>query len=337
LEVSLSATPDRGVERLLTTLRATVTGSATGTINYSIWWDCDKSSKIVSDLNKPISQGGCGVLPTDCSSNEFGYKCDNVDINPLEVQHWYVGQGRYEAKVIVERGSASPAEERTDIRIDADRAPSARSVKIVPVDYCGLSSPNVGLTWTYDDPDNSPRGADPQKASLVQVATNSSYSSLVYDEVVVSPLESRTIPNLQWNTSYYVRVKVSDSYDKESNWASAQSLPFKTPLHAYPNVDFDSTPETILLNKEATFNDKTIFSGAPKSWAWTWAVCRVGEDKYCSRSTSSVQNPTNTFSKEKTYTATLRAADRDNYACTKVKSFDVGKGSSLPQWREVAP
>src|SRR5581483_7515399 len=113
LGVTLSATPTGGLAPLTTNLQAAVSGAATGTINYTFWWNCADAGKSV-DAEMAV----CGPIPTptttgSCRTNENGFKCNGVSDNPRTAPHTYSAVGSYTAKVIVERGNAPPAEART--------------------------------------------------------------------------------------------------------------------------------------------------------------------------------------------------------------------------------
>ena len=78
-------------------LKATVSGTATGTINYTFYADR-------SDSGTNITSG-------------WAAKFDGVTENPKIAELNYLSPGTYTAKVIVERGSAPPAEARVTITV----------------------------------------------------------------------------------------------------------------------------------------------------------------------------------------------------------------------------
>ncbi len=123
LYVSLSANPSSGNAPLSVNLTADVSGSASGTINYTFWWNCNDPRTSVSEV-----MAVCGSIPTPapgtCASNENGIKCDAVTDDPKTVNHVYSSAGTYTAKVIAERGSAPPAEARVTIVVNAPPTPT---------------------------------------------------------------------------------------------------------------------------------------------------------------------------------------------------------------------
>ncbi|MCX6702908.1 MAG: hypothetical protein NTW60_03525 [Candidatus Wolfebacteria bacterium] len=114
LTVGLTADPSSGAFPLSTNLTATVGGTETGTINYSFWWNCDNTTKSVSNamtscgaLNSPAGGGTCGA------PNQYGIKCDGINSPTKTVPHTYDVSGTYKPKVIVERGTTPASEDRT--------------------------------------------------------------------------------------------------------------------------------------------------------------------------------------------------------------------------------
>ncbi|MBI2627169.1 MAG: PKD domain-containing protein [Parcubacteria group bacterium] len=111
LFVSLSANPSGGDAPLSTILSADVSGSATGTINYTFWWNCSSDTTSVA-----TAISSCGD-PDGTSGNSNGIKFDGVNDDPKTVSHTYAAVGTYTAKVIAERDVAAPAEERVSIPV----------------------------------------------------------------------------------------------------------------------------------------------------------------------------------------------------------------------------
>lgn len=97
--VSLSANPPNGATPLSTNLRANVSGTVPGTINYTVWWNCNDVGTVVGAV-----MAACGSIPTpsagNCIDNANGKKCDAVNSNPLQVNHTYTTPGTCIAKVI---------------------------------------------------------------------------------------------------------------------------------------------------------------------------------------------------------------------------------------------
>src|SRR5437867_9852165 len=106
LSVSLTAKPASGPAPLSTTLTASVSGTATGTINYTFWWDCADPG-----VNVDAVKVTCGD-PTNTSN---GAKFDAVTNTSQSVTHVYSSAKTFTAKIIAERGTAPPAEMRATV------------------------------------------------------------------------------------------------------------------------------------------------------------------------------------------------------------------------------
>lgn len=108
LSVSLTASPSAGAPPLDVTLSADVSGSATGTISYTFWWNCNNPGTSVEDITSI-----CG----DPYDPAIGAKFDATHDDPKIVTHTYSDDGSHVAKVIAERGDAPPAEDRVTIAV----------------------------------------------------------------------------------------------------------------------------------------------------------------------------------------------------------------------------
>lgn len=139
LSVTLSTTPTSGTPTTTFTSTATVSGSAFGTINYSFWKNCSDVT-----TNPSTAETSCGALPTGvpvgtCQSNSVGTKCEGVTETTKNFTSSYAAAGTYKPKIIVERGSAPPAQNNTQALTVAWPALTAS---------CSVSPTN---TLTYHD------------------------------------------------------------------------------------------------------------------------------------------------------------------------------------------
>ncbi|MBI2062254.1 MAG: PKD domain-containing protein [Candidatus Yanofskybacteria bacterium] len=138
---------------------------------------------------------------------------------------------------------------------------------------------------------------------------------------------------LQFNKTYKTRVRVWNSYDVVSGWTVGAGN-FSTPPYAYPQVDFSWTANGILnnpsppLNKLVSFTDATVFNGNPNGRRWSWNFGDSG--------TSTLQNPSHTYSVEGSYYVTLSATDNANQTCARTKGPLIIQ-KPIPKWREIAP
>src|SRR2546428_5780629 len=102
----MTAKPASGTAPQSKTLTASVSGTATGTINYTFWWNCTDPETSVSAVTAT-----CGD-PTNAS---IGAKFNAVTNTSQSATHVYSSAGTFTAKVIAERGTAPPAEMRAPI------------------------------------------------------------------------------------------------------------------------------------------------------------------------------------------------------------------------------
>ena len=203
--------------------------------------------------------------------------------------------------------------------------PSAVNLKVVQPDYC-LSGPAGIFSWTF----SGPGPGDTQSAYQVQVDNNSDFSSPEDDSGKVSSISNSyatILGKLNYNNTYYWRLKVWDNNGAGSNWISGPN--FTTPVHAYPSIDFSWAPQIPSINEDVSFTDQsTIYGGASKlSWSWTF------QDG--SPASSSQQNPTVKFFSIGEKLITLRVTDSDGYSCPGSKTLNAE--FPLPKWKEIAP
>ena len=180
------------------------------------------------------------------------------------------------------------------------------------------------LSWVFLDP------GDTQSAYQIQIDNNSDFSSPEIDTGKVSNSSNTYSPlNLSYNTAYYWRVKVWDSKDAVSSWASGSQ--FATEKHSYPLIDFSWLPANPMAQQNVLFTDQsTVYGGASKkSWSWNF------EDG--SPSNSNQQNPTTKFRSTGLKEVMLQATDSDNYACSDSKIVPVQSILPFPQFKEILP
>ena len=267
LSVSLSANPSEGTAPLTTTLTADVAGTASGTINYTFWWDCNDPGTSVDEV-----MAICGSIPTPdlgtCVQNENGMKCNAVTDDPKTVNHVYSSAGTYTAKVIAERGSAPPAEDRTSIVVEPPQpCPSAPTLYSIDNPDC---DGNYTVSWS------SVSGATSYE---LQEDDNSSFSSptRVYSGSSISWTASGKSPG-----TYYYRVRASTA-SCTTGWSTPRSvrvwpIPSTPTLYAISNPDgdgnytvswslvSDATSYTLQEDDNPSFSSPTtVYSGSSTS------------------------------------------------------------------------
>jgi hypothetical protein len=131
------------------TLSATVAGTAAGTINYTFWWNCSNPT-----TNVAAATAACGD-PDGTAGNANGAKFDGTNDNPKSVSHTYSSAATYTAKVIVERGTASPVQGQQTFTISAGPPPPQTHTECVNYIYsrvcASVSGPGVNRCATNSD------------------------------------------------------------------------------------------------------------------------------------------------------------------------------------------
>ncbi|MDE2019983.1 MAG: hypothetical protein KGJ13_06595 [Patescibacteria group bacterium] len=110
--VSLAANPNPDSTGAPVTLTAVAGGTAAGTINYNFWWDCPRYANV---SNPTVA--GATVACGSPNNPIYGFKVDNQGAISYTVTHNYAN-GTYEPVVIIERGSAAPAEGRDHLIVN---------------------------------------------------------------------------------------------------------------------------------------------------------------------------------------------------------------------------
>lgn len=328
LSASLTATPNSGTAPVSSTLQATVGGTATGTMNYSFWWNCSSATTSVA-----AASVACGALPAPapgtCAGNANGYKCDGVNTNPRATTAHTYTSGTYSGKVIVERSTAAPAEARTTITVAPAPPPVAGGVQMVAPNYCGGAAPRQTVSWTYAP------GAGAQSAYRVQVAAGPAFNfaAPAYDSLKVSSTgTSHPTDPLSYNATYRARVMVWDAADNPSIW-SAPSATISTPPGPYPLIAFTVDPAPPFAGENALFTDTTnygAFSPLVRQWNFGDGTI-VTENPGTGTTTHAYVDPTN-------ITATLTVSGSSmnpGDTCAASQGFLVNKG--IPSYKEVRP
>jgi len=206
---------------------------------------------------------------------------------------------------------------------DVNSSPSVSCNDAETWNYCS-DSRNPTLEWNYSDPDS-----DPQESYQLQIDDNSGFPSPEIDtgEVFSSGTSYHpTGTTLNWNTTYYWRIKVKDDQGNWSDWC-ALTCSFATPLHAYPEPDFTWVPANPSALEPVNFTDQTTFYNGGNSWSWTFESAVPVS--------SVLQNPIATFSDHGNWDVTLQATDGDGFMCPITKMVNVAE--PLPEWEEVKP
>jgi|GEM_PF-5949350 len=302
LKVSLTASPNSSTAPLNNvSLTANVSDSSSGTYRY--FFDC-----------------------TDDGINEKD--TGNIFSNPYTASNLcnYPSPGTYTAKVEVWQNQGT-ATATTTVTV-TNQPPTVSNVTITQPDYC-TSGPAAYVNWTYSDPEGNPQSAYQVQIDDIGSAWNPPFA--VDSGKVFNSGTSYFASGLAFNTTYKARVRVWDSNNNVSNWTESSS--WKTPKHAYPQVNFTYSPSTnIPANQPVQFTDQTIFSDTggtgQRSWNWLFKAPALTPS-------STLQNPTYTYTDPGSYQVQETVTDKDGYTCPSTKQINISL--PIPIWKEVAP
>lgn len=146
---------------------------------------------------------------------------------------------------------------------------------------------------------------------------------------------------MQWNAKYWWTVRVKDQQERWSSWTTPQS--FKTPLNAYPWVEFTWSEIPQKLQEIQFTNSSQAFSspkwapapepdlpppGASALWTFSDAI----------PSTSNFWSPLTTFSSVGQKSVTLKVTDYLSYFCqgsVSVNAGQAGSSSSIKRYQFI--
>lgn len=244
-----------------------------------------------------------------------------------------------------------------------NRAPSATSTNetlnpcawgATPQAADGLS---IILNWNYSDQDGDPRTAyeiwidddsnfqDPKFNHAVE--SYSSQTSQSYTLNLQDDDNGDWLSKLNWDTTYYWKVKVRDS---EGNWSQFSDLDsFDMPKHAYPWSDFTHSPTNPAVNEVVIFTDASKCYSYPGNVEYNckdgaaiqydWDFDYIEAEGFTVDSTVK-GNATTTYSEARSYEARLRITDNSlspSGICTGRGDSPVGTSLPLPEWKEIPP
>ncbi len=203
--------------------------------------------------------------------------------------------------------------------------------------HCSVQGISIPVfSWNYSDPDG-----DPQAAYEIEVDGDASFATPKFNYVVNSPStsyaldldDSDWISELAWNTTYFWRVRVKDSYGNWSEWMTPDE--FKTPFHAYPYPEFEWVPEDPNQGEAVLFDpDSSQAYGGAEVSQYLWTIAE-GEGEFVEDTDSSSRYPYVSFSATDNKMR-LRITDSDGYSC-QGQAEDITAELPLPEYEEAVP
>ena len=244
-----------------------------------------------------------------------------------------------------------------------NQPPSANNLSVIQLNYCDVFSPTAILSWSFADPDIG--FGDTQSAYQIQVDNNSDFSSLEIDTgKVLSSSNSRTTSSgdLDYNATYYWRLKVWDSFDAFSfDWIYPPSpigfptikpgTPFSAPVHAYPYPDFTHSPANPPVGATVNFTDNSKCYSAPSNTEYdcknggaiqyAWDFDYIVTEGFTEDSNVKGNVTTSFDGAKDSYDVRLKIIDNSfspSKFCVRGGDGPVKiKSIRLPKWKEVSP
>ncbi|MDP3800438.1 MAG: hypothetical protein Q8Q90_03385 [bacterium] len=221
LGVNFSVSPTSGNSPVDTTFSSSVTGQAIGTINYNYWWNCGYNGTSVAGI-----EAFCGALPQitpgNCATNANGYRCVGVNTNPQSTTHQYTcasGTCNYNAKVIIERGSASAVQQIIPVSVSLPNLSASCTVdkSIATVGeratWGAVASGGNG-TYSYSWGGSTPLSG--ASGSLVIITGYSTAGTKIGNVTVTSGSQTRTVNCSNSVTVYAPAIKILPSSSSSS-------------------------------------------------------------------------------------------------------------------------
>jgi len=300
LSVSLEANPSSGDAPLDVSLTADVSGTATGTINYTFWWDCNDSGTSVDSVSSV-----CG----DPWNSTYGAKFDGVWDDPKAVSHTYSTAGTYSAKVIVERGNAPPVEKRITISANTSLEPPSKATSASPSNGATNISVSTDVSWSdgggatsynvYFGTDSTPDSG--YKGN--QTSTSYDPDPLDYDTTYYWRIDAKnsdgtttgdvwhfttqedSIPSMGSIRVSIVPQEAADAGAQwrelgESSWRNSGTIKSDVPFGTYTIEFKDISGWNTPPNK-----DVTVFAAVPDPW--------INSDPYTQQEQDTINAPTN--------------------------------------------
>jgi len=207
--------------------------------------------------------------------------------------------------------------------------PKVDSLEAAQPDYC-IMNPMATFKWKFKSDDASAS----QASYHIQISKSTSFSSLVYNSAEVnSASQTYSIPVgvMDYNNTYYWRIKVKDNYGTESEWVTGPAI--KTPEKPAPHPAISYTPKTPIVLQRMTFSsaDSYCHSGQTKI-SCSDAPGATYHWDFGNGDTSNLAEDTAVFQDKNNYTVKLTITDGP-LTCSEAKVMIVNE--SLPTWQEV--
>lgn len=336
----------------------TCTNQSAGEVTFSVYVDSPDPDGVSNECpSEYVSQNGICIkntttsvfYPTDCPEDSIDQDGICIDstitsvLHPTDCPAGYVSQDG----ICIRSTVILP------------QSPTVTLLEPAP-DYC---AGRATFSWTYSDPEGNP-----ETAWQMQVSTDNGFSDIVYDSCVVNGtcdggattttvpvLLDSTVPHINYNTSYYWRVRVWDGTTGDNPAWTTYSGPFTTYAHPGPAVSsYTVSPTVPIVDKEVTFTDnnsKCYNTGEITSYncseeplntyQWWFESSSTGTPIYCT-DPSICSVALHTYEEAGLYSTKLQICDHVGAqigCCYSTQDVTVGSGNAhtAPQWWEISP
>lgn len=193
-----------------------------------------------------------------------------------------------------------------------------------PEECCSMDYPPITLLWDYNSQTNHN-----QTAYSLQISDDSEFNNVIRQTGKTNCshpcTNSYPVYDLNFNETYYFRVKVWDSRSNESEWFAEE---FETDYER-ATPDFRWLPPSPRIEELTSFYDLTEEGHFPiESWRWEF---EDGDPE-----SSDQQNPKTEFTGSRgVKEVRLEVEDSDGVSCDITKEIRLRE--IMPDWRERAP
>jgi hypothetical protein len=348
-----------GADMTFTTLGACLTGATTTctstegcehtiTCEDGAWPPCprDECTKNTTDTSDcPCPQWECKDLDGQGVNNDLVYYGNHPN---------FCGDCTSNCTCNTSTAPGQPCEEHISYNDSTycNQPPLVATTSVDLGDWCYCYTDiNPIFSWNYQDYENNP-----QDSYQVQISTTPDFSSIFIDSCISPEPQTcdpghssenyRPITSLEYNTTYYWRVKVKDiSGAWSTEWATGTS--FTTTPHRWPRPDFTISPSKPSVNEVVTFVDSSecyddnnnpypCSEINPIKNTYNIYLWEFGDG-----ATSSERGTTtHSYSQAGNYMVRLHVTDvslSSSPTGTCVKEFPIIVSLPLPKWKEIAP
>lgn len=208
----------------------------------------------------------------------------------------------------------------------SSQVPAPSDLSAAQSDYCIAGEPQPTLSWTYNP------GSGGQSAYEIDISHDGTVDTIFHSTgKVLSSSQSYVVPGntLEYNATYHWRLRVWDSNDVSSGFATSQ---FTTPAHQGPGVNFTWFPEKPVRGATILFADtSTLYGGSSaSSYQWTFSPNVIPLEPPTTNASEKVKFTTLA---PKSNIVKLAVTDSDNLTCSTSK--DVTLTGSVFDVKEI--